>query len=333
MSAPEIGQIVEVRQRPWVVVDRAVSIFAPDAVRGIAEPQHLVTLSSIEDDGLGEELQVLWEIEPSRSVREQSGLPAPVGFDDPAELDCFLDAVRWGSISSADLKALQAPFRSGIEIEDYQLDPVVRALSMPRVNLLIADDVGLGKTIETGLVIQELLLRHRARTVLVICPSALQIQWQEQMRDKFGLPFRIVDSDLLKDLRRRRGLHVNPWAHFPRLITSIDFIKRERPLELYKQLLPPDGKPRYPRSFDILVIDEAHNVSPAGRGRYATDSLRTAAVRTLAPHFEHKLFLSATPTTATGRASPPCWSCSTASVSRAPSMPTPASSSASWCAA
>jgi hypothetical protein len=67
---------------------------------------------------------------------------------------------------------------------------------MPRANLLIADDVGLGKTIETGLVILELILRHRARTVLVVCPSALQIQWRDQMRDKFGLDFVIVDSKL-----------------------------------------------------------------------------------------------------------------------------------------
>ena len=49
------------------------------------------------------------------------------------------------------------------------------------------------------------------------------------MRDKFGLDFRIVDSDLMRDLRRRRGIHVNPWTHFPRLITCIDFLKRERP--------------------------------------------------------------------------------------------------------
>ena len=100
------------------------------------------------------------------------------------------------------MRALQAPFRSGIEIEDYQLDPVVRALRMPRVNLLIADDVGLGKTIEAGLVAQELILRHRARTILVVCPASLQIQWRDQMRDKFGLEFRIVDSELMRELRR-----------------------------------------------------------------------------------------------------------------------------------
>jgi SNF2 family DNA or RNA helicase len=63
-------------------------------------------------------------------------------------------------------KNIQSPFRSGIEIEDYQLDPVVRAIQMPRVNLLIADDVGLGKTIEAGMVALELIIRHRARKIL-----------------------------------------------------------------------------------------------------------------------------------------------------------------------
>src|SRR3989337_1099589 len=75
--------------------------------------------------------------------------------------------------------------------------------SIPRVNRLIADDVGLGKTIEAGMVGLELIIRHRARKILVVCPSALQIQWRDQMRDKFGLDFRIVDSSLMRDLRRR----------------------------------------------------------------------------------------------------------------------------------
>ena len=101
----------------------------------------------------------------SRARASSSRRPAePAGFDDPRRLDAFLDAVRWGAVSTADVRALQSPFRSGIEIEDYQLDPVVRAIQMPRVNLLIADDVGLGKTIEAGLVAQELIIRHRART-------------------------------------------------------------------------------------------------------------------------------------------------------------------------
>jgi ERCC4-related helicase len=247
----------------------------------------------MDDDALGEELQVIWELEPGARIFETNPLPKPDGFDDPQRLDVFLDAVRWGATSTADMRALQAPFRSGIEIEDYQLDPLVRAVQMPRVSLLIADDVGLGKTIEAGLVIQELIVRNRARTVLVVCPAGLQIHWRDQMRDKFGLEFRIVDRELMKHLRRTRGIHVNPWTHFPRLITSIDFVKRDRPMRLFREIFPEERT--YPRPFDILVVDEAHNVAPAGSAHYVQDSMRTQAIRTLAPQFEHKLFLTATP--------------------------------------
>jgi len=210
-------------------------------------------------------------------------------------LAVFLNAVRWGASVSADGRALQAPFRSGIDIEDYQLDPLVRAIQMPRANLLIADDVGLDKTIEAGLVVQELIMRQRARRILIVCPSSLQIQWKDQMRDKFGLAFRIVDSELVHHLRRSRGIHVNPWNHFPRLITSIDFLKRDRPMRLFRETLPGRDESPYPRRYDLLIVDEAHNVALSGRGRYAVDSLRTKAIRELAPHFEHKLFLTATP--------------------------------------
>ncbi|MEW6730711.1 MAG: DISARM system SNF2-like helicase DrmD [Acidobacteriota bacterium] len=296
MGLPEQGQLVDVRQRRFVVTEvRKTSLPANPMLAGNSTSQHLVSLSSVEDDALGEELQVIWELEPGACAYEKMELPTPIGFDEPARLDAFLDAVRWGASSSADVRNIQSPFRSGIDIEDYQLDPVVRAIQMPRVNLLIADDVGLGKTIEAGLVAQELILRHRARHILIVCPSSLQIQWQEQMRDKFGLDFRIVDSSMMKELRRRRGIHVNPWTHFPRLITSIDFIKRERPLRLFREVLPSEGELLYPRRFDLLIVDECHNVAPAGGGNYAIDSLRTAAIRMLAPHFEHKLFLTATP--------------------------------------
>ncbi len=295
-SVPEQGQLVGVRSRQWVVNEvKPSALPAPALKPALAGSQTLLTLLSVEDDGLGEELQVIWEIEPGARIIDKVALPDPTGFDAPDKLDAFLDAVRWGAASTADLKNIQSPFRSGIEIEDYQLDPVVRAIQMPRVNLLIADDVGLGKTIEAGMVGLELTIRHRARKILVVCPSALQIQWRDQMRDKFGLEFRIVDSELMRELRRRRGIHVNPWSHFPRLITSIDFLKRERPLRLFRETLPAPGDPIYPRKYDLLICDEAHNCAPAGRGRYATDSLRTQALRELAPHFEHKLFLTATP--------------------------------------
>ena len=194
-------------------------------------------------------------------------LPGPEhGFDDPAQLDAFLDAVRWGAVASADTTALQAPFRSGIQIEDYQLDPVVRALSMPRTNLLIADDVGLGKTIEAGLVMQELMLRHRARTMLIVCPAGLTLQWRDEMRDKFGLDFRIVDAELLRELRRvarpaREPVDALPAADRQRRLAQA------RPADAAAARGAAGRHRRYPRTFDLLVVDEVHTCAPAGRGQ------------------------------------------------------------------
>lgn len=286
-TAPEPGQLVEVRRRQWIVSDVDASAVSPESPQ-----QSLVKLASVDEDALGEEIEVLWEIEPGAHVIERAGLPSLSGLDDPDELDAFLDAVRWGAATNADRGYLQAPFRSGISIEDYQLDPLVRAIDMARTNLLIADDVGLGKTIEAGLVIQEMLLRHRARTILVLCPSSLQEKWRTEMAEKFGLEFRIVDTDSVKRSRRERGLHANPWTSFPRLITSIDWAKQGEGIRLLRDVLPPH--PTFPRRFDLLVVDEAHNVAPTV-GKYAVESLRTRLVRLLAPHFQHKLFLTATP--------------------------------------
>ena len=285
-TVPEPGQLVEVRRRQWVVTDVAGSALP-------TEQQHLVSLISVEEDAHNEELAVIWELEPGARVQQSDGLPEPLGFDPPRYEQALLDAVRWGAVTNADTQALQAPFRSGITIEDYQLDPVVRAIQMPRVNLLLADDVGLGKTIEAGLVLQELVLRHRARTALVVCPASLLLKWRDEMQEKFGLEFRIVDTELLRTLRRTRGIHANPWTHFPRLITSIDWLKRDGPMRSFAEAAGPAGA--YPRKFDVLIVDEAHNVAPSGSQHYALDSMRTKAIRRIAPHFEHRMFLTATP--------------------------------------
>ncbi|QFP75032.1 DISARM system SNF2-like helicase DrmD [Deinococcus sp. AJ005] len=283
---PEPGQLVEVRRRRWVVGDVQTSTMDDTGTA-------LVHLASVDEDGAREEIDVVWGLEPGSRVIERAGLPSITDWDDAADLDAFLDAVRWGAATNADRKLLQAPFRSGASIEDYQLDPVARAVDMARVNLLIADDTGLGKTIETGLVIQEMLLRHRARTVLVVCPASLQLKWQSEMREKFGLEFRIVDTGYVRELRRKRGIQANPWTSYPRLIASVDWMKGGEALRWLNDALPPT--PTLPRKFDILVVDEAHNVAPSGSGKYATDSRRTRLIRKLTPHFEHRLFLSATP--------------------------------------
>ena len=99
----------------------------------------------------------------------------------------------------------QSPFRAGIDIEDYQLLPLVKALQMPRVCLLIADDVGLGKTVEAGLIAQELVLRNQARKILVVCPPSLCVKWQREMREQFGLNFQIVNTEEGAEAQTRTG--------------------------------------------------------------------------------------------------------------------------------
>lgn len=294
-SLPQKGQMVQVRGGIYLVTEVLAQTRILESSGRIVPTSHLVHLSSLMNDALGESLSVLWEHEPGARVFESLALPEGKGFDPPEQMAAFLNAVRWGAASNAEVAYIQAPFRCGVAREEYQLDPLVRAVEMPRANLLIADDVGLGKTIEAGLVMQELIFRHRAHTILIVCPAALQIQWREQMRDKFGLEFVIIDSERVRSLRRERGVRSNPWTHFPRLITSIDYLKREKSLRALRDLLPSSEEAAWPRNIDLLVVDEAHIVAPSGSGKYALDSKRTQAIRLIAPHAEHKLFLTATP--------------------------------------
>jgi hypothetical protein len=125
LAPPEENQLVRVRGRHWIVSDVLAN--------ALEEPQHLVELTSVEDDGLGEGLTVVWEVEPGARVLEKETFPAPQRgrFDDPERLATFLDAVRWGAVNSADSRALQAPFRSGITIEDYAGPAAGMSMSMP----------------------------------------------------------------------------------------------------------------------------------------------------------------------------------------------------------
>ena len=88
---------------------------------------------------------------------------------------------------------VSAPFFGAVQVDDFQLVPLLKALEMPRVSLLLADDVGLGKTIEAGLILTELLIRRRVRRVLILTPASLTQQWQREMKTKFSLNFDLVD--------------------------------------------------------------------------------------------------------------------------------------------
>lgn len=304
---PEPGQVVRVRGSTWAVSDvRKQGLPRSPADEGVPGLTHVVSLQSLDEDRLGQELAVVWELEVGHTVAPDQGLPEtvrPEAFDDPNTLAAFVDAVRWGAVTSADANSYQAPFRSGANVEPYQLVPLSRALQSARTNLLLADDVGLGKTIEAGLVVQELLLRHRARTVVIVCPPSLSLKWQDEMREKFGLDFVVVNSELMSQVRRSHGLNANPFRLFPRVIVSMAWLPSLRAQRLLRDVLADVRSSGTARryAFDVLVVDEAHHVAPAspttapGQRGYAVDSKRTLATKKLAEACEHRLFLSATP--------------------------------------
>lgn len=293
---PQEGQMVRVRQRRWLV----------DGVIRFAKSGPRVQLSCVEDEAAGESLEVLWEHELDAKILSGSAqsLEAEV-LDEPRAFGAYLHAIRWNCVTSTDAGLLQSPFRAGIDLKAYQLEPLRKALTLPRVNLFIADDVGLGKTIEGGLVAQELKLRQRVDFIVIVAPPAVTRQWQEEMEQRFGLHFELYDRDYVAARRKERGWSINPWTTHNRFIVSFAMLRgmksskktgRRTPhLELLlSHLEAKRGKHSVLRK-SMLIIDEAHQAAPSSRSLYPVDSRTTRAVRQLTDFFEHKLFLSATP--------------------------------------
>ncbi len=297
---PEVGQAVRVRNRLATV--RAVEPYDSGDIQGVLR---LVEVEYLDDCHYPEVDQILWEAEATATVLGATSLPRVDEHrpDSPSALRAFVNAHRWTRLNrlrgsdSIDDEPLLGVWNSAIQVHPYQLEPVLRALGMPRVSLLLADGVGLGKTIQSGLVLEELLLRRRIRRVLVLCPAMLQRQWRYELRRKFNLDFEIIDSDSTFQLRRRLGIDTNPWKAFPRIITSMDYLRMPDVLQQFLQgsgveESSTDGRvsPRAP--WDLLIVDEAHHFAPQSGSRA---SQRTRMLRDIRFLFEHRLFVSATP--------------------------------------
>lgn len=281
--APEPGQVVRVRQRQYLVEE-----VLPPPAPGEAT---LVRLACVDDDAQGQALEVLWEqeVDAERLSGEAWESITTRGFDPPQLFAAYLHTLRWNCVTATDPRLFQAPFRAGIRIDAYQLEPLRKALLLPRVNLFIADDVGVGKTIEAGLIARELLLRRKVRDIVVACPPSMLLQWQDELDTRFGLAFQILDKDYVAHARQERGYGVNPWTTHTRFLISHRLLIDETyaaPLRDWLGDLRPGS---------LLILDESHHAAPASGARYAIDSRFTRAIRELAPRFEHRLFLSATP--------------------------------------
>lgn len=292
-SIPRIGMFAVVRNRRAVVA-------SVEPFDGGSGRLHLVHLE-YKDDQLPAEEQLLWELEPNTRLLEPTALPdAAADPMPPEEFDALLRAARWTATSPyldpdgpgpLDRLPISSPFHGAFQIEDFQLVPLLKALRMPRVNLLLADDVGLGKTIEAGLILSELLLRRRIQRVLILTPASLRLQWRDEMWEKFSLPFDLVDRNETHRLRSRLGMDANPWRSFSRIIASFHYLRQEDVLEQFLAACrTPEGSPHLP--WDLLIVDECHNLMPPSFGE---ESDLCRMLRLIAPQFEHRLFLSATP--------------------------------------
>ncbi len=263
---PEVGSLVHVRSRRWLVDDVT-------ELGGGASP--LVRLACADDDAQGQVLEVYWDYELDQRVLDEEAWNelGNHGFDPPDRFAAYVHTLGWNCVTATDPNLFQAPFRAGIKIDAYQMEPLRKALQLPRVNLFIADDTGLGKTIEAGLIARELLLRKKAKTIVVAAPPSVLEQWQGELEDRFGLVFEILDRGFVARVRRERGFGVNPWRTHSRFLVSHNLLSDPTYTDPMREWLGP----LLPGS--LLILDEAHHAAPSSGGRYGIETKFTRAIR------------------------------------------------------
>ena len=236
-----IGSLVRARGREWVVQPGTTPEFL------LLQP-----LGGGPDDVVG--------VFPDEGV-EPATFPPPSADDlgDASSTDLLRTALRVGFSCSA------GPFRSlasiSVSPRSYQYVPLLMALRQDVVRLLIADDVGIGKTIEAGLIAKELLAQGTVRRLAVLCSPALAEQWQRELRDKFGIDAALVLTSTVKSLERGLMLNESLFDKYPYVIVSTDFIKSDRRRYEFLRACP-----------DLVIVDEAHNSVVAGGAQGARSS-------------------------------------------------------------
>jgi len=259
-----VGSLVKARGREWVVL--------PDSTDDLLV---LRPLGGSDDEIAG----IYIPLEPVTPATFDLPDPSQVGDYRSARL--LRDAIRLGFRSSA------GPFRSfarvGFEPRPYQLVPLLMALKLDPIRLLVADDVGIGKTIEAGLIARELLDRGEIERLAVLCPPPLAEQWQSELRDKFHIEAELVLPSTAARLERNLSLGESLFERYPFVIVSMDYIKSDRRREEFKRACP-----------EFIIVDEAHTCAYGAErgGRHQ----RFEMVRGLAQNPDrHIVLVTATP--------------------------------------
>jgi SNF2 family DNA or RNA helicase len=252
------GDLVQVRRARWRIVQ----------IRAYADC-HLVTLCGLTPPDLGLERRVLTPFETIEPV-------------DRVDRPRVVRAVRWRRACRALVAAdgppgsLRSARSARIDLLPHQLEPALAVLRGLGTRLLLADEVGLGKTIQAGLIMSELRARGAIDRVLVLTPPGLREQWRQEIADRFAIDATCVDGHLLRRLAATLPIGVNPWRTLSTAIASVDYVKRP-------EVLPAVTACRW----DLVVVDEAHAC--------AGESDRRVAVHALSVRAVYVLLLSATP--------------------------------------
>lgn len=260
-----VGSLVKARGREWVVLPESLDDML------ILRP-----LGGSEDEVTGIYLP-LEQVDPA-----QFDLPDPSQSGDYRSSRLLRDAIRLGFRSSS------GPFRSfghlGVEPRPYQLVPLLMALKLDPVRLLIADDVGIGKTVEACLVARELLDRGEIKRLAVLCPPHLAEQWQTELKDKFHIEAELVLPGTATRLERNLGFGQSLFEAYPFVIVSTDFIKSDRRRDEFLRTCP-----------EFVIVDEAHTCAFGEQGRGGRHQ-RYQLLKGLATNPErHLVLVTATP--------------------------------------
>ncbi|MEV4094782.1 DEAD/DEAH box helicase [Streptosporangium saharense] len=261
------GSLVSARGRDWVVLPES----APDML--VLRP-----LGGADDDIAA----VFPAFEEVRSA--EFALPSAADLGDERAAGLLRSALRIGFRSGA------GPFRSlariAVEPRAYQLVPLMMALRQKTVRMLISDDVGIGKTVEAGLIASELLAQGEARGLAVLCSPALAEQWQEELRTKFGIDAELVLASTVSKLERGLDLGQSLFDRHPHVVVSTDFIKSPRHRDDFVNHCP-----------DLVIVDEAHTCVAADENTSAQNQLRYELLRRIAdPRADrHLILVTATP--------------------------------------
>ena len=262
-----VGSLVKAREREWVVLPEST--------------EDMLVLRPL--GGTDHEIAGLYLPLEGDDVR-----PATFDLPDPGHpgdyLSCRLlrDAVRLGFRSSA------GPFRSfarlNVEPRPYQLVPLLMALKLDPVRLLIADDVGVGKTIEAALIARELLDRGEIRRLAVLCPPHLAEQWQAELSEKFRIDAELVLSSTVSRLERNTAVGQSLFDIYPFVIVSTEYIKSTRRRDEFVRTCP-----------ELVIVDEAHTCAFAAEGRGGRH-LRHELLKALSQdESRHVILVTATP--------------------------------------